>query len=178
MDAMDSGDQSDDKPMSKEMLEDIHDCSKSHTRVNRRDTRYKICDCIIQRQTKRKVAPKATQNMVKGLHKVFKAAVNEISQVLTIWGESGSEFSYFIPDPRNVSEVTRLSDDIKKTWLKANLKEIKNIINNKNFLVQEPEKGEPVTPCMDVYKAKTQSDGSLNSIKLIIVVIGDLKIGS
>ena len=52
--------------------------------------------------------------MVKGLHKVFKSAVNEILQVLPIWGESGSEVSYFIPEPRNFSEVTRFPNDIKK----------------------------------------------------------------
>ena len=69
-------------------------------------------------------------------------------------GESGSEVSYFIPETRNFAEKTRLSDDINKPWLKATLKEIKNIINNKTLLVKEPEKGEPVTPCMDVYKAK------------------------
>ena len=33
---------------------------------------------------------------------------------------------------------------------------------------------EPVTPCMDDYKAKIQSDGSLDNIKLRIVVRGDL----
>ena len=39
--------------------------------------------------------------MGKGLHKVFKAVVNEISQVLQILGASGSEVSYFIPEPKN-----------------------------------------------------------------------------
>ena len=37
------------------------------------------------------------------------------------------------------------------------------------------KKGEPVTPCMDVYKAKIQSDGSLDNLKLRIVVRGDLQ---
>ena len=50
--------------------------------------------------------------------------------------------------------MTRLSEDIKKPRLKANLKEIKNLINNQTFLVQEPDSGKPVTPCMDVYKVK------------------------
>ena len=50
------------------------------------------------------------------------------------------------------------------------MKEIVNRINNNTFLVQDPEKGEPVTPCMDVYKAKIQSDGSLDKLKLIIIV--------
>ena len=32
-----------------------------------------------------------------------------------------------------------------------------------------------MTPCIDVLKAKTQSDGSLDNLKFIIVVRGDLK---
>ena len=47
----DSGDESDDKPMSKEMLEDIHERSQYHTNVNSREARYKICDHIKKRQT-------------------------------------------------------------------------------------------------------------------------------
>ena len=88
--------------------------------------------------------------MGKGLHKVFKTVVKEILQDLPTLGESGSEVSYFIPDPRNVSEVTSLSQDINKTWLKATQKEIKNLIKNQNFPVQDQEKGDTVTPCMDV----------------------------
>ena len=34
---------------------------------------------------------------------------------------------------------------------------------------------EPVTPCIDVYKAKIQSDGSLDRLKLRIVVRGYLQ---
>ena len=48
------------------------------------------------------------------------------------------------------SEVTKLSDNIQKHWLKATLKEIKNIINNHTFLIEDQNEGEPVTPCMDV----------------------------
>ena len=68
-----------------------------------------------------------------------------------------------------------MSDNIKKPWLKANLKEIKNLINNHNFLIEDPEKDEPVNPCMDFYKAKIKYDGSLDKIKLRIVVRGDLQ---
>ena len=55
------------------------------------------------------------------------------------------------------------------------MKDIKIIIINQTFLVQEPEKGEPVTPCMDVYKNKIQSDRSLEKLKFIIVVRVDLQ---
>ena len=96
-------------------------------------------------------------------------------QYLPPLGESGLEVFHFIPEPRKFSEVTKISDDINKPWLKETQKEIKNLINNQTFLVEDPKKGEPVTPCIDVYKAKIQSDGSLDKLKLGIVVRGDLK---
>ena len=71
--------------------------------------------------------------------------------------------------------MTKFSDNIEKPWLEATLKEIKNLINNQTFLVEDPNKYEPVNPCMDVYKAKMQSDGSLDKIKLRIIVRGDLQ---
>ena len=68
-----------------------------------------------------------------------------------------------------------MSEDIKKICLKSILKEIKNLINNKNILVQDPEKGEPVNPCLDLKKENIKSDGSIDKLKLRIVVRGDLK---
>ena len=106
---------------------------------------------------------------------MFKTVVKDISQDFPPLGESGSEVSHFILDPRNFSDVTKLSKTIKKPWLKATLKEIKNIINNQTLLIEEQTEGEPVTPCMDVYKSKIQSDGSLDKLKFIIAVRGDLQ---
>ena len=171
---MDSGDEYEYEYMCKEMLEYIFDGNQSHLNVNRREAHNKIRDLIKKIQPEWKGALLSILNVGKGLNKVFKTVVKNISQDLPIFGESGSEVSYFILDPRNFSEVTRLSDDIKKPFLKSNQKEIKNLISNHSFLVQEPEKGEPVTPCMDVYKTKIQSDGSLYNLKLIIVVRGDM----
>ena len=81
-------------------------------------------------------------------------------------GESGSEVSHFIPEPINFSEVRKLSENINKPRLKATLKEIKNLINNQTFLIEDQNEGDPVTPCMIVYKAKIKSDGSLDKSKL------------
>ena len=75
-------------------------------------------------------------------------------------GEYGSEISHFIPKPRKSSEVKKKPDNIKRPWLKTTLRYIKNLINNKTFPIEDPEKDEPVTPFMDVYKAKIQFDGS------------------
>ena len=60
--------------------------------------------------------------MGKGLHKIFSTVVKEISQELTPLGESGSEVSHFIPEPRNFDEVTKLSENIRKPRIKATLK--------------------------------------------------------
>ena len=50
MDVIDSGDESEDEHMSTETLKEIRDSSKSHTKVNMREARYKIRYCIKQRQ--------------------------------------------------------------------------------------------------------------------------------
>ena len=70
--------------------------------------------------------------------------------------------------------MKRLSEDINKPWLKATLEDIKRLIKNQTFLVDDPLNGELVTPCMNYYKAKIQYDGSFDRLKLIIVVRGDL----
>ena len=90
MDAMDSGDQSDDEPISTEILEDIRDGSQSHLNVNSRKSHYKIRDHIKQRQPECKGQLKATQNIGKCSHKVFKTVVREILQDLPPLGKSGS----------------------------------------------------------------------------------------
>ena len=54
------------------------------------------------------------------------------------------------------------------------MKEINNLINYQTFFVEDPEKDEPVNPCMDFYKAKIQYYGSLDKLKPIILVRGDL----
>ena len=90
-------------------------------------------------------------------------------------GESGSEVSYFVPEPVNFVEVIRLSEDIGKPWIKETLKYIKSLINNHNFLVDDTEKGDPETPCMDVHKVTIKYDLILDKLKLIIVIRDDLQ---
>ena len=51
MDVMDSGDESDHDLINTEMLEDIRDGSQYHPNVYKRETRYKIRDCIRQIQS-------------------------------------------------------------------------------------------------------------------------------
>ena len=41
--------------------------------------------------------------------------------------------------------------------------------------MNDPDKGDTVTPCMDVYNINIQYDERLDKLELIIVVIGDLQ---
>ena len=52
-----------------------------------------------------KGALKAKQSMGKVLRKVFSTVIKDILQELTPLGESGSEVSHFILEPRNFAEV-------------------------------------------------------------------------
>ena len=122
MENIDKKEKSDHDLISLETLEEIRDGSQTHPTVNKREARCKMCDRIKQRKLEWKGVLKATRNMGKGLPKVFSTIVSEISQELTNLGESGSEVSHFIPEPRKFSEVTRLSDNINKPWLKATLR--------------------------------------------------------
>ena len=70
--------------------------------------------------------------------------------------------------------MKKISNNIKTPWLKATLKEIKNLINNQTFIVEDPKKYDPVTPCMYVYKAKIKSYGILDKLNMRIVVREDL----
>ena len=72
------------------MLEYIYYGSQSHMSVKRRELRYKIRDHIKRGQVELKGALLSMQNMGKGLHKGFKAVVNEISRDLPILGKYGS----------------------------------------------------------------------------------------
>ena len=119
--------------MSTDMLEDFSDKSQSNLIINRREKCYKIRDHIERGQVECKGELLSTQKMGKGLQKAFRAVVNEISQALPILGESVSEVFYFIPETRNFAEVIRLSEEIKKLWLKETTKDINNLINHDNF---------------------------------------------
>ena len=83
MDFMSSVNESDTEPMYTEMLEDIREGSQSFPIINRRGVSYKIRDLIKQGQAEWKRALFSTQNMGKGLHKIFKGVVNDILKSFT-----------------------------------------------------------------------------------------------
>ena len=122
MENIDEKEKSDDNLISTKMLKDIRDRIQNHPTVNKREARCKIRDRIKQTQSEWRGALKATHKMGKGLHKLFSTIVSDISQELTNFRESGSEVSHLIPETRNFAEVTKLSENIRKPWLKATIK--------------------------------------------------------
>ena len=111
----------DDDLISTETLHDIRDGNQTHPKIDKREARLAIRDRIKQNKSQREGALRATHKMGKGLHRVFSTIVSEISQELANFGETGSEVSHFIPEPRNFAELKKLAENIRKTWLKATL---------------------------------------------------------
>ena len=75
MENLDSSEESDHDLISTEMLEDIWDKSQTHPNVNKMEARYKIRDCVRQKESQWKGELKATRSMGKFLHKVFSTIV-------------------------------------------------------------------------------------------------------
>ena len=103
MENLDEKERFDDDLISTETLHDIRDRNQTHPSNDKREARLEIRDRIKQKKPQWKGASRATHKMGKGLHRF----VSEISQELTNFGETGSEVSHFIPEPRNFAEVTK-----------------------------------------------------------------------
>ena len=73
----------DDNLISTEMLYDIRDGNQTHPNIDKRETRLEIRDRIKQKKSECKGVLRCTRKMGKGLHKVFRTIVSEISQELT-----------------------------------------------------------------------------------------------
>ena len=121
MENLDETEKFDEGLISMELLQDIRDGNKNHPKINKREARMVIRDRIKQNKSEWKGALRATHKMGKGLHRVFRIIVSEISKELSNFGESGSEVAHFIPEPINFAEVTKLAENIRKPWLKATL---------------------------------------------------------
>ena len=68
--------------MSTYMLADIHDRSLYHPSINSIEARYRISDRFKKSQAEFKGFLLSTWNIGKGMQKIFKAFINETSQVL------------------------------------------------------------------------------------------------
>ena len=77
-------DDSDDRYISTNSIEDIWYGNQIHPELNTRDDRLKIRDCIKQTKSGWKGSELSANSMGKGLHKLFKTVVNELNNTLHI----------------------------------------------------------------------------------------------
>ena len=90
-----------------------------------------------------------------------------------LWGNQTHKCHTSFQNP-GIFRSHNINSRCKKGLVKSKSERNQNLINNQTFLMGDPEKGNPTTPCMGVYKSNIQSDGSLDKLKLIILVKGDL----
>ena len=112
MENLDETEKFDGELISTETLHDIRDGNQTHPKINKREARMSIRDRIKQKKSQWKGALRATHKMGRGLHRFFSTIVSDILQELTNFGETGSEVSHFIPEPRNFAEVAKLAENI------------------------------------------------------------------
>ena len=89
-------DSSNDKSISTDNLKDVWYERYVHPNINTIYARFKICDRIRQPINECKESEIFLNRMRKGLHKFFKAVVNNLNYSLITSRESGSEVSHFI----------------------------------------------------------------------------------
>ena len=86
IDESSTDDDSDDGYISTNTLEDIRNVNYLHPGINTRYARLKIHERIRQTQGEWKGLELSAKRVGKGLHKIFKAVVNELKNLLPILG--------------------------------------------------------------------------------------------
>ena len=83
----------------------------------------------------------------------------------------------FIPEPSNEFALVKMPEGkIKHEWIQKCIVEMRVLIKENTFSLDHlPEEDEKVTPTKMTFKAKINSDGSLDKCKARLVVRGDLQ---
>ena len=94
---------------------------------------------------------------------------------------ASADVAWLLPEPTRVKKILPLAKKdpvLFKFWKKCFSKELKSLIADSISLwIKEPEFREAVTPCMDLFKIKLRSYGSLDKGEAQVVVQGDLQRG-
>ncbi len=88
----------------------------------------------------------------------------------------GSDIHSWEPAPRTIRDILKMPEGpVKREWLKAVRKELKALVDSRTFINDTLNPGETSTPVMEIFKVKIQSDGTLDKLKMRMVVRGDLQ---
>jgi hypothetical protein len=87
-----------------------------------------------------------------------------------------SDANSWEPAPKSIRDIFKMADGlVRQEWLKAMKKEIKTLVNSGTFAIDTLKAGEISTPVMETFKVKVRSDGSLDKLKMQLVLRGDLQ---
>ena len=90
---------------------------------------------------------------------------------------TGINISDFLPEPRSLSHVLRLSPYIKDKWGEAIRSELTELFDSETFSLNEkPLPADEIIPTKLAFKTKLNSYGSLDKLKARICMIGDMQI--
>ena len=83
----------------------------------------------------------------------------------------------FLPEPRSLSQVLRLSPYIKEKWGEAIRSELIGLFNSDTFsLIGKPLPADEIIPIKLAFKTKLNSYGGLDKLKARICMRGDMQI--
>ena len=81
-----------------------------------------------------------------------------------------------MPTLANLRQIQKIKDPVvRKAWLKAAEKEFSPLIKSGTFSIEDPLQGEAVLPTLEKNRVKLRSDGTLDKLKVRIVVRGALQ---
>ena len=89
--------------------------------------------------------------------------------------DQGINLSDFLPEPRSLSHILRLSPHIKEKWGDAIRSELVGLYDSETFsLIDKPLPVDEIIPTKLVFKTKLNSYGGLDKLKVRICMRGDM----
>jgi hypothetical protein len=102
-------------------------------------------------------------------------AETQISKPEGTIGESGSDPSPFLPEPKGLKQVLREPAPIRSAWLVAFHKEVRGFIKTQQgAMIDTPNDTDIIVPVKDIFKCKLNKLGMIEKLKCRIVFRGDL----
>jgi hypothetical protein len=89
-------------------------------------------------------------------------------------GDPGTDPMPFLPEPKSLRGILKMPIHIRRAWIAAFVKEISGLYRLNSFKLGNPAPLDPVTPVMEVYKAKLDKNGLIDKLKCRVVFRGDL----
>jgi hypothetical protein len=90
-------------------------------------------------------------------------------------GDSGTDSTAFIPEPRTMKQVLREPLPVRTAWTKAFRKELNGLVFTQQAVaIDDPRDDDEVVPVKEIFKCKLDKTGQIDKLKCRIVFRGDL----